>query len=82
MMNKVTLTAIAAMTVALTFAVVPALTSAAFADPKGEADVECTTPNGANTPPGQQPSCQNETLVQETCVATTGNGKCPPGQNP
>ena len=71
--------AIAAMAVVLAFAVAPAFTSTALADPKGRTDVSCS--NGNNLPPGQQPSCKNEQLIQNTCVSTTGNGKCPPGQN-
>jgi hypothetical protein len=78
--NKLTFAALAAMAVALAFAVVPALTSAAFADVKGSADVSCTN-SGGQQPGGQQPSCQGAGLTQETCNATTGSGKCPKGQN-
>jgi len=79
--NKLTFAAIAAIGVALTLAVVPALTSAAFADVSGNTDVSCTN-GGGQSPPGQQASCQNEEgLTQNTCHSTTGNGKCPPGQN-
>jgi hypothetical protein len=43
-------------------------------------DTECTTPNGNNAPPGQQPTCRGGGLEQETENQNPA-GKAPPGQN-
>lgn len=76
--NKITFAAIAAIAVALTLAVVPALTNQAFARITEE-PISCTNPNGF-PPPGQQPECQNENLDQET-ENQNPSGFAPPGQN-
>ena len=54
--------------------------TAAFANVSGSIDTSCSN-GGGNQPGGQQPSCTGSGLTQNTCSATTGNGKCPSGQN-
>jgi hypothetical protein len=80
MNTKTTIAAIAIVS-ALALVIAPSLMTTASAAPKGTTDTSCTTPNGNNEPGGQQPSCTGGGLDQQTCVSTTGNGKCPKGQN-
>ena len=70
--------ALAAMAVALTLAVVPALTTQAFAKITEE-PVACENPSD-KTPPGQQPECKNEKFEQKT-ERQNPTGFAPPGQN-
>ena len=44
-----------------------------------EVDISCANPAG-NEPGGQQPSCQNENLTQES-ENQNPSGAAPPGQN-
>ena len=81
-MQKLIYAALAAIAVALTLAVVPALTNQAFAKIEPViVDEFCENPAGAQ-PPGQQDECQGE---GQTEVVITENqnpaGHAPPGQN-
>ncbi len=53
----------------------PIATSAKISD----VDISCSNPAG-HAPSGQQPSCQNGTLTQET-ESQNPAGHAPPGQN-
>jgi hypothetical protein len=80
--NKLTFAAVAALAVALSLAIVPALTNQAFAKIEPVVIEErCENPAG-NEPGGQQPKCKNE---RHTQVTETENqnpaGKAPPGHN-
>jgi uncharacterized iron-regulated membrane protein len=43
--------------------------------------IECLNPAG-QTPPGQQPECENATALQQVTENQNPAGKAPPGQNP
>ena len=60
--NKVTFAALAAIAVALSLAVVPALTSAAYAVPPGLR--EACENGGGNEPAGQQGKCNGNGLEE------------------
>jgi hypothetical protein len=84
MVTKTTYAALAAIAVALSLAVVPALTTQQ-ASAKIEPviiDQFCQNPSG-HQPPGQQDSCQGE-AQEEVTVTENQNpaGHAPPGQNP
>jgi len=74
--NKVTFAAIAAIGVALAFAVVPALTSAAYAVPPGLREA-CENP-AEKEPKGQQDKCTAPPLDD---VVKNKAGHKPPGHN-
>ena len=75
-----TFATVAAITVALSLAIVPALTNQAFAKITEE-PVACENPAGQE-PGGQQPRCKG---AGQTQITETENqnpaGKAPPGQN-
>ena len=73
-----TFAAVAALAVALSLAIVPALTNQAFAKITPE-PVACENPAG-NEPGGQQPKCKNERHTQVTENQNPA-GKAPPGHN-
>jgi hypothetical protein len=80
--HKVTFAALAAMAVALSLAVVPALTNQAFAKIQ-EVVIEerCENPAGQE-PGGQQPRCKGEGQEQITETENQNpSGAAPPGQN-
>ena len=76
--HKLTFAAVAALAVALTLAIAPALTTQAFAKIQA-VDTGCET-RGGGTPQGQQPTCQGEGLEQQRENRNPA-GKAPPGQN-
>ena len=81
--HKVTFTALAAMAVALSVAMLVSSVAApvqAKITPVTE-DVSCTN-GGGQQPGGQQPSCQGSGLTQETETENQNpSGAAPPGQN-
>ncbi len=77
--HKLTFAALAAMAVALTFAIAPAFTNQAFAKITEE-PVACENPGG-NEPGGQQPVRKGAGQTQITENQNPA-GKAPPGQNP
>jgi hypothetical protein len=77
-MQKLTLAALAAIAVAMSLAVVPALTTEAFAKIR-EVPISCENPAGQE-PGGQQPRCKNENLTQES-ENQNPSGHAPPGHN-
>lgn len=77
--RKLTFAALAAMAVAMTMAVAPAFMTSASAKITS-VDTECTNPNGS-TPPGQQPSCQNDEGLTQESENQNPSGFAPPGQN-
>jgi hypothetical protein len=83
-MNKVRFTALAAMAVTLSVAMlVSSLATPVQAKITPATPPSCETPSGANQPPGQQPTCQSEGLTQnEATPATNPAGHEPPGQQP
>ena len=72
-----------AFVILATFAVMAAVGSVFVATPAEakitEEDVSCANPAG-NEPGGQQPSCHNDNLVQES-EKQNPSGAAPPGQN-
>ena len=73
-----TFAALAALAVALSLAIAPALTNQAFAKITEE-PVACENPGGQR-PPGQQPECQGGAHEQITENQNPA-GKAPPAQN-
>ena len=77
--HKVTFTALAAMAVALSVAMLVSSIAAPVQAKISSVDTSCTN-GGGNQPGGQQPSCQGEGLTQETENQNPA-GSAPPGQN-
>ncbi len=77
-----TFAALAALAVALSLAIVPALTNQAFAKIQTVVIEErCENPSGQE-PPGQQPRCKGEGQTQITETENQNPaGHAPPGQN-
>jgi hypothetical protein len=81
--NKVSITSVAAIAVALSIAMlVPSIATPASAKITPETtDTGCTN-GGGQQPGGQQPSCQGSGLTQETTTTNVNpSGSAPPGQN-
>jgi hypothetical protein len=78
--TKATLALVVAIAAALVMVISPALTSSALANVKGSTDTSCS--NGGGQTVADKTSCPSSPpQTQNTCAATTGNGKCPSGQN-
>jgi hypothetical protein len=75
-----TILAISPIAISLAVLVAVTVTDSAFAGVKGSTDTSCT--NGGGQDVGGKTTCPSSPpQTQDTCNATTGNGKCPKGQN-
>jgi hypothetical protein len=78
--TKTTLAIVVVSAAAIAAIVSPALVSSAFASVKGTTDTSCS--NGGGQTVDSKTTCPSSPpQTQNTCSSTTGNGKCPPGQN-
>jgi hypothetical protein len=68
------------VTLALALGTAMTVTHSAFADVKGEKDTGCTNGGGQDVA-GKDTCPSSPPQEQDTCNATTGNDKCPKGQN-
>jgi hypothetical protein len=68
--------------IAISLAMLATVTFAgdAFANVKGSTDTGCTNGGGQDVD-GKKTCPSSPPQDQDTCNATTGNGKCPKGQN-
>jgi hypothetical protein len=81
--HKVTFTALAAMAVALSVAMIVSSVAAPVQAKITPAQPPSCTNGGGNQPGGQQPTCKGEGLTQNPAKpATNPSGHAPPGQQP
>ena len=77
--HKLTFAALAAMAVTLSVAMLVSSLATPVQAKIQEVDISCANPSG-NEPGGQQPSCKNENLTQES-ENQNPSGAAPPGHN-
>lgn len=75
-----TILAISPIAISLAMLAVVTFADSTFAGVSGTTNDGCTNGSGNNVD-GKTTCPPGKTLEQSTCHATTGNGKCPKGQN-